>query len=393
MFDFPNSPTNGQIVTGPGGVQWSWDAVGGKWVVVSGSSPGLAPINSPVFTGDPQAPNPASADNDTSIATTSFVQSAVSASGGQHNIGRNLIHNSLFNVQQRGTGPWTADGSYTADRWQLNVTGDTASISVVQTGTPSSTYDDSLVWALQNVFTGTSGASAFTRLVQKVEKILRVTGKTVILSFYASASAPIKIGCNLYQYFGTGGTPSAGSLVQATGVAFNLTTSFQRFSATFSIPSAQGKTLGTNGDDFLEVLIGYSAGANGSPSYGNIGVQSGTVYLWGVQLEVANPGQTLPSPLEKLDPRMDLANSQRFYQTSSFRSTAYQAAGSGFETTAYFATTMRGTPSVVLSGTGVINSSAPTVVTASSYAVIVQGIATATGPTQIYGNIAATADL
>lgn len=34
----------------------------------------LAPINSPVFTGDPQAPTPATADNDTSIATTAFVK-------------------------------------------------------------------------------------------------------------------------------------------------------------------------------------------------------------------------------------------------------------------------------------------------------------------------------
>lgn len=33
-----------------------------------------APLASPVFTGDPQAPTPATADNDTSIATTAFVK-------------------------------------------------------------------------------------------------------------------------------------------------------------------------------------------------------------------------------------------------------------------------------------------------------------------------------
>src|SRR5262245_50706066 len=33
-----------------------------------------APINSPTFTGDPKAPTPATADNDTSIATTAFVK-------------------------------------------------------------------------------------------------------------------------------------------------------------------------------------------------------------------------------------------------------------------------------------------------------------------------------
>src|SRR5262252_4479611 len=33
-----------------------------------------APVNNPVFTGDPQAPTPATADNDTSIATTAYVK-------------------------------------------------------------------------------------------------------------------------------------------------------------------------------------------------------------------------------------------------------------------------------------------------------------------------------
>ena len=36
-----------------------------------------APINSPTFTGDPRAPTPLTSDNDTSIATTAFVQSLI----------------------------------------------------------------------------------------------------------------------------------------------------------------------------------------------------------------------------------------------------------------------------------------------------------------------------
>lgn len=39
----------------------------------------LAPLASPTFTGDPKAPTPATADNDTSIATTAFVRSAITA--------------------------------------------------------------------------------------------------------------------------------------------------------------------------------------------------------------------------------------------------------------------------------------------------------------------------
>lgn len=36
-----------------------------------------APIASPTFTGDPKAPTPTAGDNDTSIATTAFVQQAI----------------------------------------------------------------------------------------------------------------------------------------------------------------------------------------------------------------------------------------------------------------------------------------------------------------------------
>lgn len=43
------------------------------------ADPTRAPSASPVFTGDPRAPTPAPGDNDTSIATTAFVQAALGA--------------------------------------------------------------------------------------------------------------------------------------------------------------------------------------------------------------------------------------------------------------------------------------------------------------------------
>lgn len=39
----------------------------------------LAPKDSPTFTGNPTAPTPATSDNDTSVATTAFVQAAITA--------------------------------------------------------------------------------------------------------------------------------------------------------------------------------------------------------------------------------------------------------------------------------------------------------------------------
>src|SRR5215207_7682856 len=40
-----------------------------------------APLESPALTGDPTAPTPPVGDNDTSIATTAFVTSALAAAG------------------------------------------------------------------------------------------------------------------------------------------------------------------------------------------------------------------------------------------------------------------------------------------------------------------------
>lgn len=68
------TPVNGQIA------QWT-DATHIQGIAAS--SLNFAPLASPVFTGDPQAPTPATADNDTSIATTAFVKAQGYLTGNQ----------------------------------------------------------------------------------------------------------------------------------------------------------------------------------------------------------------------------------------------------------------------------------------------------------------------
>jgi hypothetical protein len=60
---------------------------------------GAAPLASPVFTGDPQAPTPATADNDTSIATTAFVKAQAYAP----------LANPVFTGDPQAPTPLTAD--------------------------------------------------------------------------------------------------------------------------------------------------------------------------------------------------------------------------------------------------------------------------------------------
>ena len=51
-FDFPNTPTIGQVVNGPNGARYTWD--GDKWVASSGSETRQVPIAFP-FVGKPTA--------------------------------------------------------------------------------------------------------------------------------------------------------------------------------------------------------------------------------------------------------------------------------------------------------------------------------------------------
>jgi hypothetical protein len=68
-FNLPlTAGTAGQVLTSQGGV-----AAAMTWTTPTA----YAPLASPVFTGDPQAPTASVGDSDTSIATTAFVQSAV----------------------------------------------------------------------------------------------------------------------------------------------------------------------------------------------------------------------------------------------------------------------------------------------------------------------------
>jgi hypothetical protein len=75
QIDFPNAPTDGQVFTTPGGVAYQWIAARTLWATGPGTP--SAPLNSPTFTGDPQAPTPAAGDNDNSIATTAWVKSSL----------------------------------------------------------------------------------------------------------------------------------------------------------------------------------------------------------------------------------------------------------------------------------------------------------------------------
>jgi hypothetical protein len=283
---------------------------------------------------------------------------------GTTSLSKNLLHNSLFNIAQRGAGAFTTNSTYTLDRWVLGVALDTASIVRFNTtdADKAAIGDEAAVNYLQNSFTGNAGASASNYIEQRIEGVRRLSGKTVTVSFWAVGTGP-KLGVNMYQLFGSGGSPSAYVQALATGAAISVGGTWARYTVTIPIPSTAGKTLGSNGDDYTILRFYCSAGATQNQQAGNIGVQSGTINIWGVQLEIGN----IATALEKIDPQQDLAKCQRFYQMLSTISVSAGpgASTAGLQTFTHVTlpVTMRAAPSLSLpvasstncSATGALN--------------------------------------
>jgi hypothetical protein len=318
-INFPNAPTTNQLYPQPpvaGLPVYQWD--GEKW-----TTQGASATKTPIYTdgstamvaqltlvGDPVNP--------TDAADKHYVDSAPAL----HNVGRNLIHNSLFNIQQRGVGPWGT--GYTADRWQLFTSTSACNVYVIAAtdGDRGNIGDEAAASILEPQFSGTGGAGDYVIIGQAIENVRRLANKTVTLSFWANASAALKFGVSFDQIFGTGGSPSPA--VQGNGSSVTLSGSWSRYSLTFAIPSIAGKVLGTNNDTRTQMYLWLSTGSSNSVRSGGVGVQSGTVNIWGVQLEVGS----VATPLEKPDPQQDLAKCQRFYQTGYYQLYAYGTAGS-----------------------------------------------------------------
>jgi hypothetical protein len=97
------------------------------------------------------------------------------------------------------------------------------------------------------------GGNAFLRTVQCNEGVNTFAGMPITISFYAKANSARTAEVLANQYFGTGGSPS--SDVATVIGTFNMTTSWQKFTLTTTLPSISGKTLGTNANDFLMLGI------------------------------------------------------------------------------------------------------------------------------------------
>ena len=209
--------------------------------------------------------------------------------------GKNKIINGDFKVWQRGSSfSGTNQLVYTADRWLLNDFGGQVSNVARSTFTPGTApvagYEGEYYATWSRAAAGTS-TSYFT---QKIEDVRTFANQTVTLSFWAKASASETVGVYLGQIFGSGG--SSAVYTSVTDIA--ITTSWVRYTTSFTLASIAGKTIGTS--SFLDLTFQATTAQGGF-----------AIDIWGVQLEAGSTATAFQTATGTI--QGELAACQRYY--------------------------------------------------------------------------------
>ncbi len=272
--------------------------------------------------------------------------------GGQYSAGKNKIINGAFDWNQRSFTSTTTASSYGFDRWlSFMVDGTTTySAQTFTAGTaPVAGYEATNFARIQT--TGQTLSSAQSTLSQKIEDVRVFANQTLTVSFWAkAASGTPKIAVEINQNFGSGGSATVTNYAgQVT-----ISTSWARYSVTYTMPSISGKTIGTS--SFLGLNLYASAGSDFNARTGSLGIQTNTFDFWGVQAEAgstATPFQTATGTKQG-----ELAACQRYYQLIASGNSKALSMGFTYSTSALQGTIpllvqMRTTPTLSLvSGTG-----------------------------------------
>jgi hypothetical protein len=264
--------------------------------------------------------------------------------------GKNKIINGNFGVWQRGTTFTVPVGSwqFNADRFQCYTSYTSGTTTVTQqTFTPATApvagYEGQYFLRMTAATVGNNPIN----IRQLIEDVRTFAGQTVTVSFWAKASATTASTIAMRQDFGSGGS----AYVEQTST-LSVTTSWTRFTLTFTLGSMSGKTIGTGSSlqFWLLTNANFTAGA--------------TLDIWGLQVEagsVATPFQTASGG----SPQAELAMCQRYYfrTTSGVDYGTVAFGGIGATTTAgaaflKYPVTMRTNPTAIEYSTLAVNDTA-----------------------------------
>jgi hypothetical protein len=243
----------------------------------------------------------------------------------------NAIINGAFDIWQRGT--TLSAGGFLADRWFFDSDASVVSQSR-QTFTPGSAPVAGYEAAYYLNFTK-NGSGSYGGVYQKIEDVRTFAGQSATVSFWAKANNATTMTSRVSQEFGSGGS----STVNLTDQTVSLTTSWQRFTLTYSFGALTGKTIGTS--SFVKWLF-FSAGSGAA-----------NVDLWGVQFETGTTATVFKRNGANIGE--ELASCQRYYFRANANATgAYAIIATGqaqatntMYTSVQFPVVMRTTPSAI----------------------------------------------
>jgi len=229
---------------------------------------------------------------------------AIGASSPTNVAGRNKIINGDFGIWQRGT-TFNNIGNnvYNADRWITSNGNSSATINITrQSFTPGSApvvgYESA--YYLQFAQTVAGSGSGYNQLQNRIEDVRTFANQTVTFSFWALAgSGTININPIVGQCFGSGGSGNVELTLTPTSISVG-SSGWVRYTATGTLPSIAGKTIGT-----------------GNYIYAYFGLPTNAVFtfnVWGVQLEAGSTATEFTTASGSIGG--ELALCQRYYQST-----------------------------------------------------------------------------
>jgi len=203
---------------------------------------------------------------------------------------KNLIINGNFDFWQRGTS-FTSTG-YTADRWYLNESGATTTLSRQEFAVG---HKDVGAPARYFMRLDVTSANDNAGIWQKIEDVRRCSAQKTTLSFWArvydetpnGTGRDTEINLKFIQDFGDGGSPSSNNVVILKVL---LTDEWKYHVVNIEWDSIEGKTLGTNDDSNFAIEWSNPTSETWSMDIAQVQLEYGTV---ATPFEIRNLGEEL----------------------------------------------------------------------------------------------------
>lgn len=242
-----------------------------------------------------------------------------------------------FDVWQRGTSSTNpATASFLADRFLISYSYDsgTAPTNVIHSRQVLTSGDIPNTYYFYRIAPDGAGSSfgvnASYGIFQRIENGTRYLcglGKKVNVSIWLRSSiAGKRVGVALSQQYGTGGSPSTQEAL--TGSIVTLTSTWTKYTFTFTTNTLVGKTFGTNNDDYLQVGIYEAWGTTTATT--NFGGGTAESFVGAGNIDIAQvqlcAGDTA-SPFQPRSFAEELALCQRYYEKSYLSASAPGSVG------------------------------------------------------------------